>query len=682
MLSDATTPAALHEGLNTHFGLLQFRPGQQQVIDSVLAGRNTVAVMPTGAGKSLCFQLPALLLDGVTVVVSPLIALMQDQVDALTAKGISATFINSTLSDSERAERQRNLRAGVYKLVYVAPERFRSESFVSALLDAKLALYAIDEAHCISQWGHDFRPDYALLGQVRKRLRPPRTIALTATATPQVQADIARVLLMKDPVVHVAGFDRPNLFLEVLSVSGDDEKRRACTALAEEGSGVVYCNTRKQAEAIHQHYLDEGISTVLYHAGLDDEARREAQESFMRAEKSVAVATNAFGMGIDKSDIRFVAHAGIPRAVEAYYQEIGRAGRDGKPAHAVLLFNHADVFTQERLIQSSHPSTKILASVWNVVTSSGGFQRGSHALALQAGANEFEVSAALKILEREGAISRGYQGEPKYRITLAAPAHHKVPRSAEARLVFDSVRALQAERDEVTLSLALEVLERKTALSNERVRHALTLLEKAELCTVTRPTSAKSIVPLREGRFDDLQLPLERLYAQQRNQLALLKQMTDFAYTKHCRRAHLLRYFGEQHAETGRCQGCDVCSGAKIQLKRATPPKVRKGLSFEDSSELPVDAPTLEALKRWRRTEAAEQQVAPFIIFNDATLRGLASRLPVTQADFLAVKGSGPLRWEKYGAQVVRMCREARERGARAPVTRPVSARALQRGRT
>ena len=233
----------MQAGLKKHFSLDAFRTGQAEVISNVIAGRNAVVVMPTGAGKSLCYQLPAMLLDGVTVVVSPLIALMQDQVDSLQSKGIPATFINSTLSDSERANRQQRMRQGEYKLVYVAPERFRSEAFVNALTDARLALYAIDEAHCISQWGHDFRPDYALLGQVRKRLRPPRTVALTATATPEVRDDIVRVLLMKDPSISVAGFDRPNLFLEVATVTGDADKRAACAALASEGSGVIYCNT-------------------------------------------------------------------------------------------------------------------------------------------------------------------------------------------------------------------------------------------------------------------------------------------------------------------------------------------------------------------------------------------------------------------------------------------------------
>ncbi len=655
--------ADLQQPLAEHFKLDAFRPGQETIIQMVLSGRNTVAVMPTGAGKSLCYQLPAMMLDGVTVVVSPLIALMQDQVDALQSKGIAATLINSTLSESERFERQRHMREGRYKLVYVAPERFRSESFVSALLEARLSLYAIDEAHCISQWGHDFRPDYALLGQVRKRLKPPRTIALTATATPQVQADIVRVLLMKDPVVHVAGFDRPNLFLEVLPVSGDDEKRRACVALSKEGSGVVYCNTRKQAEAMHEHLVDEGVESVLYHAGLDDDARREAQESFMRSPEAVAVATNAFGMGIDKADIRFVAHAGIPRAVEAYYQEIGRAGRDGKPAHAVLLFNHADVFTQERLIQSNHPSEKLLANVWRTLNATGAFHRGIYALAQQVGASEFEVSATLRLLEREGLISRGFQGESKYGIGLRLEGATKFPRSAEARALLDVVSTLAREKGDTTLSVSIELLVRKSGLSDDRVKHALTLLEKAELCLVQRPSTAKQIVPLRDGEFSTLQFPVERIALQQRNQLQLLKQMTDYAYAKRCRRSHMLQYFGEQVQSTGPCNGCDICHGQRVKLVVARPPKVRAGGGLS-GLELPPDSATVEALKKWRRAQAAAQQVAPFIVFNDATLRGIAATLPVTQAEFLSVKGTGPLRWERYGAEILQFCREAKERGA------------------
>jgi len=392
-------------GLVRHFSLSEFRPGQAEVISAVLSGRNAVVVMPTGAGKSLCFQLPATLLQGVTLVISPLIALMKDQVEQLAAKGIPAAFINSTLSDLERSERMRRVRQGELKLLYVAPERFRSAAFLESIAEVGVDLFAVDEAHCISQWGHDFRPDYALLGKVRKRLRPPRTVALTATATPEVRDDIVRSLLMKDPEVFVAGFDRPNLFLEVAQISGDEERRQACEKLVSEGgSGIIYCATRKAVDGIHQALKARGHAAVKYHAGMDDRARHEAQDAFMAGADAVAVATNAFGMGIDKPDIRFVIHANIPKAVEAYYQEIGRAGRDGKPAKAVLLFNYADVFTQERMIQSSSPSEAVMEDVWGELLRSG--ELDESVIPDRIGTPKAEVSAAVRILEREGKISR------------------------------------------------------------------------------------------------------------------------------------------------------------------------------------------------------------------------------------------------------------------------------------
>ncbi len=646
-------------GLKQHFGLDAFRPVQQDVIESVLAGRNTVVVMPTGAGKSLCYQLPAMLLDGVTVVVSPLIALMHDQVEALSARGIAAAFINSTLTDGERADRQRRLREGGYKLVYVAPERFKSEAFVAALMDARVALFAIDEAHCISQWGHDFRPDYALLGQVRKRLRPPRTVALTATATPEVREDITRVLLMKEPQVFVAGFDRPNLFLDVLNVTGDADKRRACEALAAEGSGVVYCSTRRQAEGLHEHLVDKGVDALLYHAGMEDDARREAQEAFMSRPGAVAVATNAFGMGIDKADIRFVAHAGIPRAVEAYYQEIGRAGRDGQPAHAVLLFNHADVYTQERLIQGNHPPESLFVDVWNVLKGRESFDRGAQALANQLGASDFEVSAVLKVLDRHGAISRGGRGEGRWSITVlpGAAGHH--PRSPEARALLPVLAAAFPEGAKG--STELYVLSRRSGLDEERVRHALALLERAGAVAVQRPFAGRTIGVLRHEGWRELGVDLARVREQERNQLLLLKRMTDYAYARRCRRAFILRYFGETAAFGQACGRCDVCAGTRLRLeKRAASPSGPSG-----TSALPTKFSALaaEQLKRWRRELSQDLGVPPFIIFNDATLYALAAALPVTRPEFLRVKGTGEARWERFGPKVAEICLLARAAG-------------------
>ncbi|QRN94954.1 ATP-dependent DNA helicase RecQ [Archangium violaceum] len=654
------------EGLVRHFGLSEFRPGQAQVISSVLSGRNTVVVMPTGAGKSLCYQLPAMLLPGVTLVISPLIALMKDQVEQLTARGISATFINSSLSDMERADRIRRMRAGDFKLVYVAPERFRSPSFLDALTQVGVELLAVDEAHCISQWGHDFRPDYAQLGQVRKRLRPPRTVALTATATPEVRDDIIRSLLMKDPQVFAEGFDRPNLFLEVFDVGGDEEKRRACAGLSSlgGGSGIIYCSTRKSAENMHSSLLERGVNAILYHAGMEDDARHRAQDEFMSAKEAVAVATNAFGMGIDKPDIRFVAHANIPKAVEAYYQEIGRAGRDRGPAFAALLFNHADVYTQERLIESNHPSEAVISDLWNVLRSMPEYDKGQYVLAAQVGASEFEVSAALRILEREGKIERGSRGEGEYGITLTEKAAQAQPHAPDARRLLASLlETFPVGRSATT---ELPILARRTGLSSDELQHALKLLERAGALQVRRPFSGRTIRALQQVPFRELGVDLSKVREQERRSMLLLKRMTDYAYTKRCRRAFLLQYFGQQDVEAT-CGNCDTCAGSRLRrleglgrsstsVSRAAPapaPGQPRGFSELAATEL----------RRWRKELARELEMPPFLIFNDETLRGLAAALPIDRESFLTVKGTGESRWERFGPKVVEICLMARAAG-------------------
>ncbi|ATB46408.1 RecQ family ATP-dependent DNA helicase [Corallococcus macrosporus] len=654
-------------GLVRHFGLSQFRPGQDQVISSVLSGRNTVVVMPTGAGKSLCYQLPATLLPGLTLVVSPLIALMKDQVEQLTARGIPATFINSSLSDLERAERMRKLRAREYKLLYVAPERFRSQSFLETVSAVGVDLLAVDEAHCISQWGHDFRPDYAQLGQVRKRLRPPRTVALTATATPEVRADIVRVLLMKDPQEFAMGFDRPNLFLGKQEVGGDADRHEACARLAATGgSGIVYCSTRRAAEGIFSELHGRGVKAVLYHAGMDDDARRRAQDTFMAAKEAVAVATNAFGMGIDKPDIRFVGHANIPRAVEAYYQEIGRAGRDGQAARAVLLFNHSDVFTQERLIQSSHPAEAIFGDVWNVLQSVEEFERGVHVLAGMVNASEFEVSAALRILEREGKVERGGRGEGEHGITLLEKATSAQPHSPDAQRLLKSLLETFPVGRQITTELP--ILARRIGLSVDEVRHALGLLEKAHVAKVRRPFAGRSIRALERLPFRELGLDLSRVREQERQNLSLLRRMTEYAYTdrdKKCRRSAILRYFGQRDAGTS-CGNCDVCTPEKMPTLLAHGPAASRGRG-PGSTAAPVVTNYSELasteLRRWRKELAKDLGVAPFIIFNDATLLGLSAALPVDREGFLAVKGTGESRWERFGPKVVEICLMARAAG-------------------
>lgn len=352
---NATLVADLREQLQEHFGLHDFRPAQRQVIEDVLAGRDVLCVMPTGAGKSLCFQLPAVVRKGLTLVVSPLISLMADQVQQLRDGGLDAMFLNSSQPMSEQRKVLARLDNGFEGLLYVAPERFAAAGFQSHVQRLRPRLYAIDEAHCISLWGHDFRPDYAKLGEARHKLGDPVTIALTATATDEVRKDIARQLGLRQPRVYVTGFDRPNLRYEARNMETVYEKGRTLVDMLREtsASGIVYCSTRKAVDEVSAMLAQAlpGRTIVPYHAGMESPLRTANQERFMATAGAVAVATNAFGMGINKPDTRFVIHYNIPGTLEAYYQEAGRAGRDGRPARCTLLFSYQDLFIQEFFIQ-------------------------------------------------------------------------------------------------------------------------------------------------------------------------------------------------------------------------------------------------------------------------------------------------------------------------------------------
>lgn len=381
------------------------------MIDSILAGKDVVVVMPTGSGKSLCYQLPAMILDGVTLVVSPLIALMKDQVDALRARGLPATFVNSSIPEAEQRARIESLRRREHKLVYIAPERFRSSRFNAALQSIPISLFAVDEAHCISTWGHDFRPDYLRLRHVIRSLGNIRTLALTATATPYVRSDIIQQLGLERPQTFVSGFDRPNLRIEVVHTEKEREKIARIKRLAQshEGSGIVYASTRKAVEQVGQELKKAGLRVSTYHAGMSDAVRVRAQEDFMSGRTQMIVATNAFGMGIDKRDIRFVVHYQMPGSIEAYYQEIGRAGRDGLPSTCVLLFNYADKNTHDFFIEGSYPDLALVKSVYNALVGTGLKQihLSTSELAHLAGQrNDMAINSALYLLERAGHIER------------------------------------------------------------------------------------------------------------------------------------------------------------------------------------------------------------------------------------------------------------------------------------
>lgn len=359
--------------LANRFGIHSYRPHQQKVIDAVLAGRDVLFTLPTGGGKSLAYQLPAMVLPGLTVVISPLIALMKDQVDALRAKDMPATFVNSTLSATQRSERLQLAIDGKVKLLFITPERFRSQAFIDIIDKLNVTRLAIDEAHCISMWGHDFRPDYSQLDTYRKLLGNPPTIALTATATPEVACDIIEQLQLRDPLVERAGMERENLFLAATTVYDQNAKldRLAQIIRAIDGPGIVYGAVIRDLHHIKEGLRQRGIDTLLYHGELSSHERRQMQDRFMRSRDEVVLATNAFGMGIDKPDVRFVIHVQIPRNLESWVQEVGRAGRDGKPSWCELIYLEEDIAIQQNFIQWANPSREFMIGVYRTLSNWG-----------------------------------------------------------------------------------------------------------------------------------------------------------------------------------------------------------------------------------------------------------------------------------------------------------------------
>jgi ATP-dependent DNA helicase RecQ len=587
-----TIELALDE-LRRHFGFEDFREGQREVISAVLEGHDTVAVMPTGGGKSLCYQLPALMLEGATLVISPLIALMKDQVDALHARNLPATFINSSIDFEEQKARIQGVQRGAFKLVYVAPERFRSAHFVETLKNARVSLFAVDEAHCISTWGHDFRPDYLRLRGALERIGRPQALALTATATPYVRADIIEQLALREPRAFVSGFDRPNLSINVTHTQKEREKITRIRALAARhsgGSGIIYTSTRKSVEQVAGRLKTAGLSVVGYHAGMDDAARAEAQDAFMSGRTQMIVATNAFGMGIDKSDIRFVAHYHLPGSIEAYYQEIGRAGRDRLEADCELLFNYADKRTQDYFIEGSYPPPELIAKVYEslVAIRQQRIELSTREIAQRAGLrNEMAVQSALITLEKAGHIERGAAGENRASIKLLMPA----PQAREALGARDT-RARQAligllggydvnERTETELNIT--ELAEAIGLDLQAARRALSALQSSGIISYQPARRTRGLVMLDERPAQTLRIRPQDLARRAALEQRKLREMISFCYTERCYRAFILDYFGDPH----HAESCGMCGNCVAEIRGAT-----KRAPDAWSAEMPLEPVT------------------------------------------------------------------------------------------
>jgi ATP-dependent DNA helicase RecQ len=672
------------ETLHASFGYASFRPGQEQAVRSVLAGRDTLVILPTGGGKSLCYQVPALLLPGITVVLSPLISLMKDQVDALNARGLPAAFINSTLTASQANDRMNRAGRGELKMLYVAPERFDQGNTAERLREMGVSLLAVDEAHCVSEWGHDFRPSYLRVAAVRERLGNPPTVALTATATPEVRRDIALQLHLDAPETVITGFDRHNLTYHVVPTKNEAQKDAALVDILQrhDGLSIVYASTRKAVERITSVLDRAGVRATGYHAGLDDAHRHEVQDAFMHEDVRVIVATNAFGMGIDKANVRLVIHHAMPGTLEAYYQEAGRAGRDGQGSDCYLLHSFPDRFTHEFFIKGAYPDRRLVEQVYDLLVrradDTGLLRVPVEDLPglLPGKVSDREVESAMRTLAKSDALRVEPDSPSRVFVRLlATPDRIKQELTGDENTEREVLRTLyravgKAIYDGAAIDLdglppgfggasgvlpILESLQRRQFVLFERTGGG------------TRLTNAK--VPLARFKVDWAGMDRRR-----NGELSKLEAVQKYAYTPSCRRAFVLRYFGDPAARPT-CKGCDNCLGLKhdapdVSAARLGHPKPsRTRGSRAAATEAPRTdfvvgedaAPLFAALKALRGAIAREEQVPAYVVFPDRTLAELAVRRPRSEASMGDVRGVGPTKLEKYGARFLAVIRSANE---------------------
>ena len=590
--------------LQQYFGYTSFRPGQDAVIRSLLAGRDSLAIMPTGAGKSLCFQIPALLMDGVTVVISPLLSLMKDQVDALAAQHVAATYINSLCTFAELQERFRLLRQGRVKLVYVSPERLQNEFFTNFMRTVPVAMVVVDEAHCVSQWGHDFRPGYRLIKDWIASL-PVRPVvgAFTATATEHVKNDMLTLLGLGRPEIFIGGFDRPNLYFRVVQTPHKTDFVLSYLAAHKEDSGIIYAATRKETDKVYTALMKAGVKAGRYHAGLTDEERQRVQENFTYDRVQVMVATNAFGMGIDKSNVRFVIHYRMPKNMESYYQEAGRAGRDGAPGECILLFSRGDIMVQRFLIE---------VSVQDPV--------------LQA--NELKLmNRMVAYCENKGCLRRNilsYFGEtPAWsRCDTCGNCDAETIEediTQEIRLICMCVDELKGRFGQTLVGNILKgsrtAKVRQYGFERNAAFGMLGDYSAAAVGTLLREAVTAGYLEQSAGKY-----PVLSLTAAGRT---------------------MLGGTGGRTVTRTRTVGTEL---PVVQPRQKTAPK-----EYDERLR-----PVFTKLQKLRYQMAQKDHIPPFVIFSDVTLWEMAAHMPATHDEMRAVKGVGEFKLHKYGPAFLR----------------------------
>lgn len=591
-----------YEVLYRYFGYTAFRSGQAELIDAQLSGRDVFGIMPTGGGKSLCYQIPALMLEGITLVVSPLISLMKDQVTALKNMGVSAAYVNRSLSAEQIRLVLRNIQQKKYKIIYIAPERLLTESFLAAISNLKIAMVAVDEAHCISQWGQDFRPSYLRIADFLKLLKVrPVVSAFTATATQEVRDDVERILGLQNPLRIITGYDRPNLRFAVVQPKSKPLALLDFIEARPGKCGIVYCSTRKEVEKVCQMLQNKGISATRYHAGLSEEERHTNQDDFVYDRCKVMVATNAFGMGIDKSNVGYVIHYNMPQCIESYYQEAGRAGRDGENADCILLYSPSDIRTAKFLIQhpteneelSEEERSNLVKKALIRLDAMVGYCSTSHCLRgyiLEYFGQEYPQLCGNCSNCESTAEQRDITEYAKMILSCIYRIHEQLGYSLGITLV---VRVLHGSREKRIKELRLDRLSTYGLMNH---------VPRAEIREMISALENQGYIMTHPDRGD--------------------LNLTD--------KAREVLFHGEK---------------VKMLVRKKKREKSRK----EDASSNPNTAGLLEELKALRLTLAKEENMPAYIVFSNATLKDMAQKAPVTMAEFLAVSGVGKFKAERYG---------------------------------